>query len=320
MSNRILDFADTQTSATVPTVQGASALAQFADNASYESVNGAGAKGSIYFNTTLNNIVFHDGSTWKQNEAELNSFGNLAVPTINDDESLGFSVGSIFEYDSRFWICKDSTVGSAIWVEFSQDYDSAILGLQDQIDNIVTNIGTIGTDQTIQNGRLDDLETDVSNIQGEQTTQNTNIGNNAIAIGDLQTEQTTQNTNIGNNATAISNLQSEQTTQNNRLNDLEAVKATQVVSAQDVDWSLGNIFSKQVSTNEIFTFSNDSDGKTIIVSIFNNSGADVDIDFPVGVLWPSATAVTTVTANTRTIWTFIKVGASVIANAVDGIA
>jgi len=116
MSNRILDFADTQTSATVPTVQGASALAQFADNASYESVNGAGAKGSIYFNTTLNNIVFHDGSTWKQNEAELNSFGNLAVPTINDDESLGFSVGSIFQDRCRHVLCTAIMLETGSWL------------------------------------------------------------------------------------------------------------------------------------------------------------------------------------------------------------
>jgi hypothetical protein len=320
MTTRVLDFSDTQSSATVPTIQGASSLALFADNASFEAVNGAGTKGSIYFNTTLNNIVFHDGASWKQNEAELNSFGNLGAPTVNDDESLGFSVGSIWEYNSRFWICKDSTPTSAIWIEFAQDYDGDITTLQNQIDSNDTDILALQTEQTTQNNRLDGHDTDILNLQNEQTTQNTNISNNASAISTIQGEQTTQNTNISNNASAISTIQSEQTTQNNRLTALETVQPTQVIALQDIDWLLGNVFSKQISTNEAFTFSNDVDGKTVIVAIFNNSGADVDVDFPVSVLWPSGTPVTTVTANTRTVWTFIKVGSTIIANAVDGIA
>lgn len=441
--DRILDFQDTFSSASIPEIEGTSKLVEFPDNASYEAEYGAGVLGSIYMNSTYNNIFFHDGNTWKQNEAELNSYGNAGVPTVNDDETLNFSIGSVWEYDSRFWICKDNTTGAAVWIEFAQNYDGDILNLQNQIDSNdtdisnlqsdvstnTTNIGTNTSDISGHETRITSLEgnpvinelDDVPDVDTATVTDGqvltyealtstwkattpyggfTGISNRvaitdgtgSLTTGSLAYNETSKfllmpnggsiqfgsynlfddkiqtfinsdfrinvrgtgrfiveadGTQIfrvdenGFESKQLASTPANPSTGYNKFyfkNDNEfykldslgvekrflteddlAVKPSQAVAALDIDWSSANVFSKTISVNETYTFSNDVDGQTIVVMIFNNSGADIDVNFPTA-HWNGGTAITTVPAGTKNVYTFIKIGTDIFATVNDNMS
>ena len=58
------------------------------------------------------------------------------------------------------------------------------------------------------------------------------------------------------------------------------VSINAAITLQDIDWSTADVFYKDVSTNETFTFSNITDGNTIIVVINNTAVGTVTITFP----------------------------------------
>lgn len=314
--DRILDFQDTFTSASIPEIEGTSRLIEFVDNAAYEAVYGAGVAGSIYMNTTFDNIFFHDGNSWKQNEAELNSYGNAGVPTVNDDETLNFSIGSVWEYDSRFWICKDNTTGAAVWIEFAQNYDGDISGLQSQINDNDSDISTLQTDVSTNTGNIATNTSNIATNTANIANNDANIINNTIDISNNAGDIATNQGEILLLQSDVSTLQTDVGDHETRISTLESIPATQTIGALDIDWSLANVFQKAISTNETYTFSNDVDGKTIVVMIHNNSGADVDVDFPTA-YWSGGTEITTVPAGTRNVYTFIKIGTDVFATVND---
>lgn len=83
------------------------------------------------------------------------------------------------------------------------------------------------------------------------------------------------------------------------------VEASQSIAALNIDWSLGNLFYKDLSTSSTFTFSNLQDGKTISVAIRNTSGADITITLPSVI--KSSTFVNVVKAsNKETVFTFMR--------------
>lgn len=64
--------------------------------------------------------------------------------------------------------------------------------------------------------------------------------------------------------------------------------AVTAVSALDIDCSLGNYFTKTISTNSSFTFSNVPSGAfAMAIEVQNNSGT---ISWPASVKWPNDTA------------------------------
>jgi hypothetical protein len=44
-----------------------------------------------------------------------NNFNGIAGPTVSDDDTLGYSKGSAWIYDSEYFICIDATNGAAVW-------------------------------------------------------------------------------------------------------------------------------------------------------------------------------------------------------------
>lgn len=91
------------------------------------------------------------------------------------------------------------------------------------------------------------------------------------------------------------------------------LNASQAISASAIDWSTGNIFTKSISTNTTFTFSNAADGQTIVVAVTNTNSSTVT--WPT-VSWPAATAPTQ-TASKTDIYTFIKIGSTIYGSAVQ---
>ena len=61
------------------------------------------------------------------------------APTVNDDSSLGFGKGSVWVSDTAIYICRDSTVGAAVWDDVTGG--SAFGG---DVDDLTTATGVAG--------------------------------------------------------------------------------------------------------------------------------------------------------------------------------
>lgn len=82
------------------------------------------------------------------------------------------------------------------------------------------------------------------------------------------------------------------------------------ISALNIDWSLGDTFYKTISSASTFTFSNDVNGKSIVVAITNSSASDRAVTWPGGVL-ADLNYDGTVVAGTTSLFTFVKIAGTV---------
>ena len=83
------------------------------------------------------------------------------------------------------------------------------------------------------------------------------------------------------------------------------------ISSTVIDWNLGYIFDKTVTTDITFTFSNTAE-KKIFVYIFNNSGSTRTMTFPTNIAMNSA--VFTIPANKKAVFVFLKIGTDIYAS------
>jgi hypothetical protein len=92
-----------------------------------------------------------------------------------------------------------------------------------------------------------------------------------------------------------------------RITVLEAIPPSLGIAALNVDWSAANLLTKTISANSTFTFSNNVDGKTIIVRLINSTAGALTLAWPAAVLG----AVTSLSANKTGIYTFVQFGANI---------
>jgi len=91
---------------------------------------------------------------------------------------------------------------------------------------------------------------------------------------------------------------------------------TVVIAASNIDWSLAKTFRKTLSANTTFTFSNDTDGQTIVVAVTNTAG-NYTVTWPAAVQWSGGTEpVQTIGAFTDVI-TFVKIGSTIYGSSVQ---
>jgi len=91
--------------------------------------------------------------------------------------------------------------------------------------------------------------------------------------------------------------------------------AATAISASAIDWSAASTFTKTLSANTTFTFSNATDGQTIVVAL-TNTASNYTVTWPT-VSWSAATApVQTVGAKTD-VYTFIKIGSTYYGSAIQ---
>ena len=135
-------------------------------------------------------------------------------------------------------------------------------------------------------GALQNMASDLAMISGKQLTD---------YFTPSATE--TQRREFGN---AVLDLQS-------RVGVLELIPSTQAIGALDVNWALANQFSKSISANSTFTFSNNQDGKIIVVRLINSSASALTLTWPASVLG----AITTLTASKTGVYTFIQFGTNI---------
>ena len=93
-------------------------------------------------------------------------------------------------------------------------------------------------------------------------------------LDDLDTRAGQTNGNVASNYTDLSK----------KISDLEEAMKTVPpvidIVAAEIDWSLGNIYSKTITGKTDFTFIKVPDGKTIVVHLRNDTGASLAITWP----------------------------------------
>lgn len=82
----------------------------------------------------------------------------------------------------------------------------------------------------------------------------------------------------------------------------------------DIDWSIADVFYKDVSVNTTFTFSGIPEGKTIIVIIKNTAVGSVTITFPT--ILKASSFVGDIAASKETAFTFVRSNSKTYATAV----
>lgn len=96
----------------------------------------------------------------------------------------------------------------------------------------------------------------------------------------------------------------------------ELIIPSQAISASAIDWATGNMFTKTLSANTTFTFSNAKDGQTIVVRI-TNTASNYTVTYPVGVLWSGGTPPTQTTGAKSDVITFIYDGTNYFGSSVQ---
>lgn len=91
--------------------------------------------------------------------------------------------------------------------------------------------------------------------------------------------------------------------------------AAVAIAASAIDWSLGSTFTKTLAANTTFTFSNATDGKTIVVAL-TNTASNYTVTWPT-VSWSGGAAPTQTVGAKTDVYTFIKVGSVIYGSAVQ---
>lgn len=93
-------------------------------------------------------------------------------------------------------------------------------------------------------------------------------------------------------------------------------RPTVAISALDIDWRVGNVFSKTLAANSTFTFSNVADGNTIVVAL-TNTASNFTVTFPATVKWSGGTQPVQTVGAKADVYCFVKVGSVVYGSVVQ---
>lgn len=93
------------------------------------------------------------------------------------------------------------------------------------------------------------------------------------------------------------------------------VQATKVISALDIDWSVAQTFSKTLAANSTFTFSNVTDGRTIVIAV-TNTASNYTLSWP-SVKWAGNVTPTQTIGSKTDIYTCVKIGTPIYCSVVQ---
>lgn len=103
---------------------------------------------------------------------------------------------------------------------------------------------------------------------------------------------------------------------NGKLLGTFQVQPTVTISALDINWSIAQTFKKTLAADSTFTFSNATDGRTIVVAL-TNTASNYTVTWPT-VKWAGNVAPTQTIGAKQDVYCFVKIGSdiygSVIAN------
>ena len=90
-----------------------------------------------------------------------------------------------------------------------------------------------------------------------------------------------------------------------------------MISDLDIDWSLAEVFYKDISADSTLTFSNLIDGKGINVILTNTSGSAVVVTLPSGIYKESGTI--SIAASTVTVFSLVRANSNTYMSALSGL-
>lgn len=91
----------------------------------------------------------------------------------------------------------------------------------------------------------------------------------------------------------------------NLVKQAAKVGVVSTLQSSTVDWSIANVYTKQITSSETLQFVNDTDGKTIHLVLENTSESPVTVSFPGG-LHKSSSLQDILQAGTQSIYTLVK--------------
>jgi hypothetical protein len=91
--------------------------------------------------------------------------------------------------------------------------------------------------------------------------------------------------------------------------------AATAIPSTSIDWASSNSFSKTISGNTTFTFTNNADGHGVLAAITNTGSYTVT--WPGTVIWPGSTAPTQTTGAHTDVYAFVQVGSTIYGNVVQ---
>jgi hypothetical protein len=127
-------------------------------------------------------------------------------------------------------------------------------------------------------------------------------------------------TNLGLGTMAIQNANAVAITGGNVAGET-FVPTDDPIPAVDIDWDVaacGGTFAKTITSNTVFTFSNELNGKNISVEVTQGGAGTYTVAWPVGVKWAGGVVPTqTVGVGAVDIFTFIRINGTTYGSAVQ---
>lgn len=94
---------------------------------------------------------------------------------------------------------------------------------------------------------------------------------------------------------------------------------TTTIPSLDINWAGSQSFSKVLTANSTFTFSNTKDGQTIEVRV-TNTVSNYTVTWPSSIFWPAGTAPTQTTGAKTDLYTFRRIGLDVYGSVIQNYA
>lgn len=78
--------------------------------------------GALYWNTTAGELRVYNGGSWDTIPTKANKDDATAAPTVNDDSSANYGVGSwwVDVSNDEMYVCLDAAVGAAVWEKITK--------------------------------------------------------------------------------------------------------------------------------------------------------------------------------------------------------
>lgn len=119
--------------------------------------------------------------------------------------------------------------------------------------------------------------------------------------------------------TSAQDIEGTKTFKDNVVLESTVINDVKNIAATDINWSLGSIYQRSVSSNTTFTFSSSVSGQTIIVKIENTDSLPVTVNFPSSVQWSNDTPIDSIDGESSNIYTFINIGGDIYASTIENL-
>lgn len=148
-----------------------------------------------------------------------------------------------------------------------------------------------------------------SDVSGTLPVANGGTGQTSYTDGQLLIGNSTGNTLAKSTLTAGSGVTI--TNGGGSITIAQTDPSTSAISASDIDWATlkatGGLYTKTLSANTTFTFSNKLAGETIVVRL-TNTASNYTVTFPAGIKWSGGSQPTQTIGAKSDVWTFIYDG------------